>query len=69
MSSFGGSTFHLTPNMVHRALADQMPSETHKYWVEVGDVRWPVTEAVSLSTGLLLRASLSGGPGRLFMRW
>ncbi len=50
--TFEGETLKLTSEMVHRALAEQLPGEAQKYWVDVDGVRWPVKEAVALSTGL-----------------
>ncbi|CAN5374893.1 hypothetical protein BH23ACT6_BH23ACT6_18940 [soil metagenome] len=50
--TFEGETLYLTSEMVHRALAEQLPGEVQKYWVDVAGVRWPVKEAVALSTGL-----------------
>ena len=50
--TFEGETLKLTSDMVHRALAEQAPGEVQKYGVDVDGVRWPVKEAVALSTGL-----------------
>ena len=50
--TFEGEKYDLTGEIVHLALEGQRPGEIHRYWVDVGGVRWPVKEAISLATSL-----------------
>ena len=49
--AFGGLRAPLSKEIIETALKNVQPREIRKYWVEVGEHRYPIKQAIAAATG------------------